>query len=676
MPCTSSAAQSVTVTNTGTANLTISAVTTGGTNAGDFAKSADTCTGATVTPESTCTVSVTFTPTYVGSRTASLNFTGIAPNNSQMVTLSGFGIGADASLSPTSLTFPDQFTETSSARTITLTNPGNMTLTLSMGITGTNSGDFAQTNTCGSSVGAAANCSIKVTFTPSALGIRTAALTITDNGLDSPQTVILTGTGASSLPFINQPLVPTSVAPGGPGFTLTVHGTGFGPGATLNWNGVALATTLVDSRELSASVPAANIVLPGTAWVTAVNPGTDLISNPVFLPVAPSVPIVNFSAAGGSPVAVGTNPSAIAVGDFNRDGKLDLVVVNSSSNLLTILLGNGDGTFTPAPSPSTGDDPGSVVVGDFNGDGIPDLAVTNQADSNLTILLGNGDGTFMPGAFPSLYGAVPYAVVAGDFNGDGKLDLAVANSNDQVTILLGNGDGTFTPTASPPNTGNIPVFLAVGDFNGDGWLDLAVANLDSDSITILLGNGDGSFTPAASSVPIPGPSNSAPFSLAVADFNQDGKPDLVVAVPSEGTMMLLGNGDGTFEPAASLPSTGTEPIALAVGDFNADGILDLAVSNAGSGNVTLLLGKGDGTFTAAVSSPSTEAIRKFNGRGRFQWRWQARSGNGQLCREQRLGIAPVGADSGGQRLVQQPDIQQSERRVHQLDAAGYSEQHG
>jgi hypothetical protein len=628
---TTSAAQAETVTNTGTANLTISAVTIGGTNASDFAKSADTCTGATVPPIGTCTVSVTFTPSAIGIRSASLSFADNASGSPQTLGLTGTGVtGAVAPavcLTAATLTFPGQGLRTPSAsQTVTLSDCGSETLTLtSIAITGSNSGDFAQTNTCGSTVGAGANCAISVTFTPTALGSRSGAITITDNAPGSPQTVSLAGTGttaANPVPFINQPLAPTSVAPGGPGFTLTVKGTGFVSGATVNWNGVALATTFVGGEELTATVPAANIASPGTAWVTVVNPGPALISNVVFFSVTASVPTVAFSNASGSPIEAGTEPRSIAVGDFNGDGKLDLAVANEGSNNLTILLGNGDGTFTPAASsPTTGDEPTAVVVGDFNGDGKLDLAVASSGSNNLTILLGNGDGTFRPAAASPATGVDPLGVAVGDFNGDGKLDLAVANvGSNNVTILLGNGDGTFTPAASSPSTGSWPWAVAVGDFNGDGKLDLAVANYVSNNVTILLGNGDGTFTPAASS-PATG---TRPVAVAVGDFNGDGKLDLAVAnLNSNNVTILLGNGDGTFTSAASSPTTGDEPNAVAVGDFNGDGKLDLAVTNLYSGSVTILLGNGDGTFTPAASSPATGngpsslAIGDFNGDGRL-----------------------------------------------------------
>jgi N-acetylneuraminic acid mutarotase len=308
----------------------------------------------------------------------------------------------------------------------------------------------------------------------------------------------------------------------------------------------------------------------------------------------------------------------IAVGDFNGDGIPDLVVANygnsvSINNTLTVLLGNGDGTFTAlAASPKTGGAPFSIVVGDFNGDGIPDLAVA-CLDGSVTILLGNGDGTFT--AAPSLKtGNYPLSITAADFNGDGNLDLAVANYNDNtVSIFLGNGDGTFTATAVSPATGLNPMGIVAGDFNGDGIPDLAVANsagnISEGTLSVLLGNGDGTFRTPEPSMAIGGA-----LCIAMGDFNRDGYEDLVV-----GNTVLLGKGDGTFTVAGSLAISGFAQ-AIAVGDFNGDGIPDLTVANANGNTVSILQGKGDGSFTVAAtgttgSYPQTIAVGDLNGDG-------------------------------------------------------------
>src|SRR6266851_3430493 len=189
--------------------------------------------------------------------------------------------------------------------------------------------------------------------------------------------------------------------------------------------------------------------------------------------------------------AVGTRPRAAAVGDFNGDRILDLVVANQNSASVSILLGVGDGTFQPAVNFSVGgspySQPQSVAVGDFNGDGFLDLAVVNANDDNISVLMGNGNGTFRP-AVNYGTGVDPYSVVVGDFNGDSFLDLAVANDvSNNVSVLLGNGNGTFQPAVNFV-TGMGPLAVVVGDFNGDGKLDLALVNRFSDTVSVLINN--------------------------------------------------------------------------------------------------------------------------------------------------------------------------------------------
>ena len=327
-------------------------------------------------------------------------------------------------------------------------------------------------------------------------------------------------------------------------------------------------------------------------------------------------PSGSFTAAPGSPFAVGSVPYSAAVGDFNGDGIPDLAIANESSSSVTVLLGNGSGGFTAAPgSPfAVGSGPVSVVVGDFNGDGIQDLAVANLGSANVTVLLGNGSGGFIAAnASPFAAGTGPVAMAVGDFNADGIQDLAVANGNggngigNNVTVLLGNGSGGFTPSlGSPFAVGSEPLSIAVGDFNGDGIQDLATANQNDGTVTVLLANGSGGFTPAPGS---PFAAGADSVSVVVGDFNGDGIQDLAVADYGSYVTVLLGNGLGGFTPAAGSPFVlGYGPDSLVVGDFNGDGIQDLAAANFGyvnqrGSNVTVLLGNGSGGFTAATGSP-------------------------------------------------------------------------
>jgi hypothetical protein len=256
-----------------------------------------------------------------------------------------------------------------------------------------------------------------------------------------------------------------------------------------------------------------------------------------------------------------------------------------------VLLGNGDGTFTPlAAVPATAIY--SVATGDFNDDGKPDLVVVSPGGESVTILLGNGDGTFTKKSLLSLPGG-PQAVAVGDLNLDGKLDLAVVNySTQSVTILLGNGDGTFAKRASQPATGVEPLSIAIGDFNGDGIPDLAVSNQNygypnPGTVTVLLGNGRGNFH----ATPVSPQTGSIPDTILVADFNGDGKPDLLTSNAGSNTIsLLLGEGHGAFAKAQSF-AAGTDPLGAALGDFNGDGILDVAVANNTTASVTVLLTK-------------------------------------------------------------------------------------
>ena len=314
-----------------------------------------------------------------------------------------------------------------------------------------------------------------------------------------------------------------------------------------------------------------------------------------------------FTAAPGSPFAAGTNPVSVAVGDFNGDGKADVAVANAGSGDITVLLGNGSGGFTAASSSplAVGAQLSSVKVGDFNGDGYADLIVADPLTNSVTVLLGDGRGRFMAPGGPSAVGNSPASLVVGDFNGDGIPDVAVANENsNSVTILLGDGGGRFAAASVSPSTGSSPNSIVIGDFNGDGKADLAVANSISNNVTVLLGDGRGGFTEASGS---PFSVGFGPTSLAVGDFNGDGKADLAVTSDPNGNVtVLLGNGSGGFSPMSGSPfRAGMFPRGLVVGDFNSDGRADLAVANFGSNNISVLLGNLNPVPQAVSVTPAT-----------------------------------------------------------------------
>jgi hypothetical protein len=322
-------------------------------------------------------------------------------------------------------------------------------------------------------------------------------------------------------------------------------------------------------------------------------------------------------------IVVGSMPSAVATGDFNNDLKSDMVVANRSDNNILLLLGNGDGTFTPAPGspPQTGSKPSAVIAIDLNNDTKLDLVTTNSGDNTVSVLLGNGDGTFQS-ASSFAVGKRPAAVIADDFNGDGKKDLAVCNQNDlTVSILLGNGDGTFqAQRAFFTGALSSPVALADGDF-GNGRLDLAIAASGTGNVAVLLGDGHGGFSSAAGYA-----AGTNPSGVVVDDFNGDGKLDLAVSNHgSNNVSILLGNGNGTFQPHVDYP-TAQSPFSVVKTDFNGDGKSDLAVgaSTFSTNRVSVLPGNGDGTFRTHVdhgtrmlqaNTGEPVAVGDFNGDG-------------------------------------------------------------
>jgi VCBS repeat protein/flagellar hook capping protein FlgD len=292
----------------------------------------------------------------------------------------------------------------------------------------------------------------------------------------------------------------------------------------------------------------------------------------------------------------GYHPNSVAIGDLNGDGQPDLAVANGGFSLdwstVSVLLGNGDGTFGPKTDFITGPDASSVAIGDLNGDARLDLAVASGTSHAVSVLLGNGDGTFGPKSdFRS--GFVPSSVAIGELNGDGRPDLAVANNGygtHTVSVLLGNGDGTFQPRTAF-RTGRYPICVAIGDVNRDGQADLVVANSDAITVSVLLGNGKGGFGSNIELV-----TGEHPVSLATGDLNADARPDLVVANWGDDTVsVLLESTGGAFEPKSDF-GTGNQPVSVAIGELNGDGRPDLAVANYGSNTVSVLLGSGDGTF--------------------------------------------------------------------------------
>ena len=638
---TSSVAQVVTLSNSGLTPLNITNIVIGA----DFGQT-NNC-GGVVAAGSNCSFNVVFSPTAVGGLSESLTIFDNDPSGQQSAVLTGTGtyqLVPAVALSPASLTFNNQLVGTTSASsTILLTNTGTGVLNLAAIAA---SGDFALLTTgsscpySGGPITPASNCTIDVTFSPTQAGMRSGTVSVTDNAPGSPQAVTLSGLGVPSynpVPWVSVLSVPDATSPGSGPMAITVNGAGFVAGSTVNWNQSPRPTTFVSASQLTANVTASDVANAGTAAITVTTAGpgggtSNAVSFEVTGPYTPLNLARTDSQAGSSPSAFassdlngdglpdlivasnvaaggvnillsnpdhslggaafaagGAYPAAIAVADVNHDGRQDVILANAGDPLtstpgsLSVLLGNGDGTFQTAMSFAAGTQPGAVVAGDFNQDGVLDLAVTDVANNAVSILPGNGDGTFQSGTAYTV-GAQPSSVAAGDFNGDGKLDLAVANEGDStISILLGNGDGTFAPAVAYVSGGPATA-VAVGDFNGDGKLDLAVANGSASNFSVLLGNGDGTFQAHADY-----PAGSAVAGLTVADMDGDGKLDIaIVSANTNNVSTFEANADGTFQSAVAF-GTGNAPQSIVAVDWDNNGRMDLVTTNSLDGTVSLLL---------------------------------------------------------------------------------------
>jgi hypothetical protein len=310
--------------------------------------------------------------------------------------------------------------------------------------------------------------------------------------------------------------------------------------------------------------------------------------------------------------ATGNGPTFVATASLRNNGIDDLIVTNFTDNTISVLLGNGDGTFASQASYDVGTGPAWIATGDFNKDGNIDVAVANQNSNTISILMGNGDGTFQPQTTVTT-GNVPVSVITAnihDSNGNGNLDLVVANHSDNtISILQGNGDGTFQSPATVialPN-GYAPSSIAAADLNSDGHIDLAVTDQGNNSVSIFLGKGDGTFQNR-----VDYPVGNSPVWVSTADLNADGVLDLAVAnngaptssLSGDSVSILLGqtitnNGAVTATGAFGTQvayAAGNAPTSIAVADFNVDGLADLAVSAETDNSVAILLGQGPGTF--------------------------------------------------------------------------------
>lgn len=337
--------------------------------------------------------------------------------------------------------------------------------------------------------------------------------------------------------------------------------------------------------------------------------------------------------AGPTQYATANQPISITSGDFNADGNLDLAVAAYGANQVSVLRGNGNGTFQSAVNYDVGSMPLAVATGDFNNDGVPDLIAANSGSGTVSLLLGQttggvANGTFAP-QIPVPGPATPGGLAVGDFNEDGIADIAVGDLGGALSILLGNGsngvgNGTFTRLDLTPGIGGIRA-IAVADFNGDGIPDLAATG--SSSVAVLLGQGSGGVGAGTFGAPTPYTTGSLPYGLTLGDFNADGITDLAVVNASSGSVSVLlglgsgGVGDGSFAAPMTLNANG-QPSSVVVGDWNQDGIPDLAIANnTGIGTVSVLTGMPAGgqfasaqTFNAAAN-PRSMVSADFNNDG-------------------------------------------------------------
>jgi uncharacterized repeat protein (TIGR01451 family) len=419
--------------------------------------------------------------------------------------------------------------------------------------------------------------------------------------LRNPSTLTLTPTANPSL--LGQPVTLvatiTAGATGRVEFFAGTTGLGF---ATIASGQATMATSLLPSgaNPLQAIYYGDSNFGPSTATQTEV---VNALTNNGFEPY--------------SSTAIPSGFRLIATGDFNGDGNADLVVGSfSAESGISVLLGNGDGTFREPVNYTLGGgaSPSNLVVGDFNNDGKPDIAVTTTY--GLLIYLSNGDGTFQVVGTLNTRSPNDYSgLAAADFNGDGNLDLVGIYANNQVvptiptvTVLLGNGDGTFQPPIQLPESGIVYSYATAADMNRDGIPDIVATGSDS-VVSVFLGNGDGTFGSAISLS-----FNSTDVgTVLVGDFNGDGKPDVAVT-----DYVALGNGDGTLQTPIPMNIIGIEPYLVGAGDFNGDGRLDVVYNSIDGPGDTILFGNGDGTFRQGPALPlGPIAWADFNRDGRL-----------------------------------------------------------
>ncbi|HKR58849.1 MAG TPA: VCBS repeat-containing protein [Pyrinomonadaceae bacterium] len=288
---------------------------------------------------------------------------------------------------------------------------------------------------------------------------------------------------------------------------------------------------------------------------------------------------------------VGKNPTTVTPADVNQDGFTDLVTTNMGSNTLSILLGNGDGTFHDQVELNVCKEPRSLALGMFNRDLYPDVVLACSGADEVAILFGRADGKFQEGTRYPVH-RTPIAIAIDDLNGDQAADLVVALRNDKIKIFLGTGTGEFTHGAQY-EYGDTPTSVALADLDGDGKIDLAVTNGGPmlNAVSIWMGNGDGTFR-----TPTDYRTGKRPLGVSFGDFNHDRIRDLLVINGVQDSFTtFLGNGNGTFQPGRDSGADAGPNFGIAR-DFNGDHRTDVAIVNLQSSDLSILFGRDDGTF--------------------------------------------------------------------------------
>lgn len=352
---------------------------------------------------------------------------------------------------------------------------------------------------------------------------------------------------------------------------------------------------VVSASRISFAEPASD--RPARRWIRVVARGAllSLLLLPGKVLPASSAPIVDFLPYQSFPT--GAAPIDVKIADLNGDGHPDLAVANDGTNTVSVLSGDGTGSFGPKTDYTIGGGPHSVAIADLNGDGKPDLAVTNYLSNTVSVLINDGAGHF--GARTDFgTGNSPFSVAIADMNNDGKPDLVVANYyGSNVSVLLSAGSGSFNPKTDYA-AGAYPSSVVVADFDQDGNLDVAVAEEVSGKVGVFMGSGGGVLAPVNELA-----AGSGTWSIGAADLNLDGKVDLVAGNFQSGTVsVFLGQAGGSFAAHQDFPA-GDTPRALFVGDVNSDGFPDVVLPNDGPGTVSVLTGDGTGALSLPTAFP-------------------------------------------------------------------------